>query len=775
MLEDTSFAIRPIDQLDEKEVWQPLGDVQKIEEKKQIFAFTCENASGKIHFYRDDIVRVTLDPFDGKYVSVSPAVVATPKKVDVHVQEKEDGWELRTKQLTVVIERRPFRLAIYDNEGILLVRDEQPVCFEAKGRMRCVHALAPTDVVYGLGEKTGVLNKRGSVWTMWNTDVYAPYNLETDPLYESHPYMMVLKNGHTHGIFFDHTYKTTFDLRHESFYTFTSDGGSLDYYVFAGPHPKDVLGQYTHLVGRMPLPPKWALGYHQSRYSYETEQEVRELIDTFRAKRIPLDAVYLDIHYMDEYRVFTFDKKRFPRPESLVQYAKEQGVHIVPIVDPGVKVDAEYETYRDGVQKDYFCKYADGTLYKGDVWPGTSVFPDFLKKKVRKWWGEQHTFYTDIGIEGIWNDMNEPSVFNETKTIDEQVVHDGWKTHRQVHNIYGMMMTEATYNGLKKQLKGKRPFVLTRAGFSGIHRYAAVWTGDNRSFWEHLELSLPMCLNLGLSAVAFCGADVGGFAHDANGELLVRWTQVGAFFPYFRNHCAIGFARQEPWAFGETYEKMVKRYIELRYEWLPHLYTLCFEAYQTGVPMMRPLMLEYPDDAETWNISDQFMVGNEVMIAPIMRPHTFHRLVYFPKGRWIDYWTKEKFEGGRRYIVEAPLDRLPIFVKEGAMVAHAEAKPSTMIVDEQLTLYVYTMKKGTSTYTIYDDDGETFAYEKGEYVRMHIRATFSDDAVHFEIEREGAYKPPWQLRVAFVGDVPSTIVVNGERCIIDEATNTLVL
>lgn len=775
MLEETSFAIRPTNGTNEIDVWQSVGDVQKIEEKKQIVSFTCERASGKIHFYRDDIVRITIDPFAQKYASVSPAVVAAPEKVTMHVQEVENGWELKTNALTVVIERRPFRITVYDREGKVLVRDVEPVRFQAKGRIRCAHALAPTDVVYGLGEKTGVLNKRGATWKMWNTDVYAPHNLETDPLYQSHPYMMVLKDGHAHGVFFDHTYETTFDLRHESFYTFTSEGGALDYYVFAGPHPKDVLTQYTHLVGRMPLPPKWALGYHQSRYSYETEQEVRELIDTFRKKHIPLDAVYLDIHYMDEYRVFTFDQNRFPHPKSLVQYASEQGVRIVPIVDPGVKVDAEYDTYRDGVQKDYFCKYADGTLFKGDVWPGTSVFPDFLKKKVRKWWGEQHAFYTSIGIEGIWNDMNEPSVFNETKTMDDQVVHDGWKTHRQVHNIYGMMMTEATYNGLKKQLKGKRPFVLTRAGFSGIHRYAAVWTGDNRSFWEHLELSLPMCLNLGLSAVAFCGADVGGFAHDAHGELLVRWTQVGAFFPYFRNHCAIGFARQEPWAFGETYEQMVKRYIELRYEWLPHLYTLCFEAYQTGVPMMRPLMLEYSDDAETWNISDQFMVGNEVMIAPVMRPHTFHRLVYFPKGRWIDYWTKEKFEGGRRYIVEAPLDRLPIFVKEGAMIARAEAKQSTSIADEQLTLYVYTMEEGTSSYTLYDDDGTTFAYEKGEYVNMHIRATFSDDAVHFEIEREGAYKPPWQLRVAFVGDVPSTIVVNGERCIIDEATNTFVL
>ncbi len=282
-----------------------------------------------------------------------------------------------------------------------------------------------------------------------------------------------------------------------------------------------------------------------------------------------------------------------------------------------------------------------------------------------------------------------------------------------------------------------------------------------------------MCLNLGMSAVAFCGADVGGFAHDTNGELLVRWTQVGAFFPYFRNHCAIGFARQEPWAFGETYEQIIKRYIELRYEWLPHLYTLCFEANQTGVPMMRPLMMEYPNDEETWNISDQFMVGEQVMVAPIVRPYTKHRIVYFPEGRWIDYWTKERFEGGRRYIVEAPLDRLPIYVKEGAMIAHAKAKLSTSTVDEQLTLYVYTMKEGTSTYTLYDDDGTTFAYEKGEYVHMHIRATFLDDTVYFEVETEGAYEPTWQLRVVFVGDVPSTVVVNGEQRAIEEASIVL--
>ncbi|MGX1900503.1 glycoside hydrolase family 31 protein [Thermolongibacillus altinsuensis] len=779
MLEDTSFAIRPLEKNEEQEGFQSFGNVQNGTERKQYFSFTCERGSGKICFYRDDVVRIVLNPFGEASMSSSPAVVKTPEKVEMHVEETEKEWVLETKKLKVIVHRAPFLVSIYDQQGNALVRDAKPALFDHKGKIACFHEMTEVDHIYGLGEKTGFLNKRGGKWTMWNTDVYAPHNPETDPLYQAHPYFMVLRNGRAHGVFFDNTFKTTFDFRSNSVYSFAADGGQLDYYVFAGPHPKDVLEQYTDLTGRMPLPPKWAIGYHQSRYSYETEQEVRELANTFIEKGIPLDAIYLDIHYMDEYRVFTFDRRRFPNPKEMIGELKEAGIRVVPIVDPGVKVDAEYAIYREGVERQYFCKYIEGNVYFGEVWPGKSSFPDFINKKVRKWWGEKHSFYTDLGIEGIWNDMNEPSVFNETKTMDEQVVHDDdgkLKTHRELHNIYGLMMCEATYKGMKKLLNGKRPFLLTRSGFSGIQRYAAVWTGDNRSFWEHLELSLPMCMNLGLSGVAFCGADVGGFAHDSNGELLARWTQVGAFIPYFRNHCAIGFARQEPWAFGEQYEPIIKQYIELRYQWLPHLYSLFAEAHQTGTPVMRPLLMEYPNDERTWNISDQFMIGHNVIIAPILRPNTTHRVVYLPKGTWVDYWSGEVLEGEKYHLIEAPLEKLPIYIKQGSMIVLGEPKRSTAIPDERLTLHVYKLNEGEATYTIYDDDGLTFAYEKGEYVRQHVHAIFKADEIHLQMETEGTYRPTWKLHVAVWGANEQTkVMINGKQASFDEKTNTFII
>jgi alpha-glucosidase len=768
MLEDTSFSIHPEhENMVELGDYKDIGNFIHVEHNENVSLFVCESATVKIRFYRDDIVRIVMNPFSDATLKTSVAVVKEPEKVDITIEETELDITLASSKLKLVVQKSPFRISVYDVNGRLLVRDSQKgMAFKHTGEVICYKEMDEHDHFYGLGEKTGFLDKRGDKLTMWNTDVYAPHNPETDPLYQSHPYFMTLRNGKAHGIFFDNTFKTVFDFQTEqNVYSFSAEGGQLDYYVLAGPTPKDVLEQYTNLTGRMPLPPKWALGYHQSRYSYETEQEVREIAKTFLEKGIPLDVIYLDIHYMNGYRVFTFDRDRFPNPAKLVKDLKEAGIRIVPIVDPGVKEDPEYEIYQEGIRHDYFCKYIEGNIYFGEVWPGKSAFPDFTSEKVRKWWGEKHQFYSDLGIEGIWNDMNEPAVFNETKTMDVKVMHENDgnpKAHRELHNIYGLMMGEATYKGMKKLLRGKRPFLLTRSGFSGIHRYAAVWTGDNRSFWEHLQMSLPMCMNLGLSGVAFCGVDVGGFAHDANGELLTRWTQVGAFIPYFRNHCAIDFCRQEPWAFGEKYEKIIKKYIELRYQWLPHLYTLFAETHKTGLPVMRPLLMEYPEDETTYNLSDQFMIGDNVIIAPIMTPNTTHRVLYLPKGNWTDYWTDEVLEGGKHHLISADLDTLPIYVKQGTMIALGEVKQSTEVPDQTLTVHLYRTEDGKASYTLYDDDGQTFAYEKGEYICKHIHVEFEQERVNISVTNEGKYEPNWNLEfVIHHSSEQLQIVLNG--------------
>ncbi|MDE3838182.1 alpha-glucosidase [Bacillus methanolicus] len=750
MLEDTSFAIHPGQKKQMQDSnYKDIGNVLEVEKAHNGAAVKTESGTLLIKFYRDDIVRFVFNPYGETTLQSSPALITEGEKKAVSVYEKNGQILLSSAKLLIYLDKSPLRVTVADQDGRLLVKEgAKGMGYKDSKEVICFKEMDPEDHFYGFGEKTGFLDKRGEKMTMWNSDVYAPHNPETDSLYQSIPYFMTLRNGFAHGIFFDNTFKTTFDFRsEETNYTFSAEGGQIDYYVMAGPTPKDVLEQYTYLTGRMPIPPKWAIGYHQSRYSYETEQEVRELANTFIEKGIPLDVIYLDIHYMDGYRVFTFDKERFPNPKQLIEDLKAQGIRIVPIVDPGVKEDPEYYIYQEGIRGDHFCKYIEGTIYFGDVWPGNSAFPDFTSSKVRRWWGEKHKFYSDLGIEGIWNDMNEPAVFNETKTMDVKVMHDNDgdpRTHRELHNIYGLLMGEATYSGMKEQLNGKRPFLLTRAGYSGVQRYAAVWTGDNRSFWEHLQMSIPMVMNLGLSGIPFAGADVGGFAHDSNGELLARWTQVGAFIPYFRNHSALGFSRQEPWSFGEKYEKVIKKYIQLRYQWLPHFYSLFVEAHYTGTPVMRPLMMEYPKDENTYNLSDQFMVGDNVIIAPIMQPTVQHRAVYLPEGNWVDYWTEEVYKGGKHHLVNADLNKLPIFVKQGSILVHGPVKRSTEIKDEKLTLHLYYGENTASSFKLYDDDGSTFEYEQGSYLLKTFFVKCEKDQISLTFSDEGSFKPEWK-------------------------------
>ncbi|MEH7884475.1 glycoside hydrolase family 31 protein [Bacillus sp. JJ1609] len=778
MLEDTSFAIRPDQGMnEEKNPFQDIGNAKNIRKTGNGIKISADNGELAVVFYRDDIIRFVFQPLKEVMLDSSPALVLAPENSEVKLNDEKNAFILEAPKLTVLITKTPIRITVMDSQRrILFQQKEKGIGFKPTGEVICHSTRNHEDHFYGLGEKTGYLDKRGEKLTMWNTDVYAPHNPETDALYQSHPYFMVLRNGAAQGIHFDNTFKSTFDFRSEAdVYSFGAEGGKVDFYVMAGPGPKDVLEQYTALTGRAPIPPKWAIGYHQSRYSYESEQEVRELAAIFKEKKIPLDAVYLDIHYMNEYRVFTFDRERFPEPENLVSDLKEQGIRIIPIVDPGVKEDPEYPIYQEGIYGDHFCKYIEGSLYFGDVWPGNSAFPDFTSSKAREWWGEKHKYYTDLGIEGIWNDMNEPSVFNESKTMDLKVMHknDGNpKTHRELHNVYGLLMGEATYDGMKKQLGGKRPFLLTRAGFSGVQRYAAVWTGDNRSFWEHLQLSIPMVMNLGLSGIPFAGPDVGGFAHDSNGELLARWSQVGAFTPYFRNHSAIGTLRQEPWSFGEKYEQIIKKYIELRYQWLPQLYTLFAEAWQKGVPVMRPLMLEYPEDQNTFNLSDQFMLGNNIIVAPIMQPSAEHRAVYLPEGEWVDYWTDEVYVGGSHHLVHAPLEVLPIFIKKGTVIALGEVRHSTAAADSKRILHYYYQPDSTSTFKMYDDDGTTFAYESGEYCLKTFEIKAMNSEISLKILTEGRYEPEWQEVDIILHDAPelTTVDVNGEMKNVEKNT-----
>ncbi|SHG47370.1 glycoside hydrolase family 31 protein [Ornithinibacillus halophilus] len=772
MLEDTSFAIHPGMEHESKAiVYRDVGNLI-AEDLTDNYQFTCENGNIVIQFYTDSIVRITMNQHNEPKLKHSKTVMVDKKDINVDVSNKENQIILTTKQLQLIIQKFPFRVDIFDNHGNeILAETDRGMAFRENGEIIAFKKMHETDHFYGFGEKTGHLDKRGEKMEMWNSDVYAPHNPETDPLYESIPYFMTLRNGKAHGVFFDNTYRSKFDMKsNPDYYTFSAEGGQLDYYVMAGPEPKDVLEQYTYLTGRIPLPSKWSLGYHQSRYSYETEAEVRELAQNFIDKEIPIDVIHLDIHYMNGYRVFTFDKEHFPNPEQLIKDLREMGIRIVPIVDPGVKKDSEYAIYQEGVNQDLFCKYIEGQTYFGEVWPGISAFPDFTDEKARNWWGKKHAFYTNMGIEGIWNDMNEPSVFNETKTMDVEVMHrnDGEPTtHRELHNVYGLLMGKATYEGMKKQLNGKRPFLLTRAGFAGVQRYATVWTGDNRSFWEHLQMSLPMVMNLGISGVAFTGPDVGGFAHDTNAELLTRWTQVGAFTPFFRNHCAIGFRYQEPWQFGEKYESIMKKYIQMRYEWMPQLYSLFYEASERGLPVMRPLFMEFPEDEKTYNLNDQFMLGDNVILAPILQPSVTDRAVYLPKGNWVELVTGKVYEGENTHLIHAELEDLPIFVKQGSAIIKGEWISNKEKTPKHVSMDIYAGYSGENyQFTYYDDDGETFDYENGSYLKLDIEVISNKDKLVVNvINKKGDFKPRYQeidINVIGLSD-GQEVVVNGQN------------
>ncbi|MFX3636608.1 MAG: TIM-barrel domain-containing protein [Candidatus Pristimantibacillus sp.] len=768
-----SEAIHPdkIGVVEEQALWKGIGSFKSLEQQGEAYICRGDKGNAAIVFLTDEVFRIKI--FHGTQVDLSttPGVLTQSGTAAVKVEEQDDQIIFITSSLQLKLDKSSFSFSIEDHEGNLIAR-QNPVSWNARGELNATYEMPVESHFYGLGEKTGFLDKRGERYTNWNTDVYAPHVPEIEALYESIPLLIHTLGERSYGLFLDNPGKTEFDMRsQETTFSIACATGAYDIYFINGPRMKDVVSRYTDLTGRMELPPKWAIGYHQSRYSYMNQQEVLELARNFRAKQIPCDVIYLDIHYMDEYRVFTFDPIRFPEPEAMMAELKSLGIRIVPIVDPGVKKDAKYSVYQEGVRENHFVKKLEGDIFFGEVWPGVSAFPDFTEDRTSEWWGEKHRFYTELGIQGIWNDMNEPALFNESKTMDLDAMHGNNGnplTHEELHNLYGMMMSKATYEGLSGLLDGQRPFVLTRAGYAGIQRYAAVWTGDNRSFWEHMALAMPMVLNMGLSGIPFAGPDIGGFAHSASGELLVRWTQMGAFFPYCRNHSAIGTVRQEPWSFGDKTEEIVREYIGLRYRLMPHLYNLFQDAATTGLPIMRPLLLEYPSDPNVTNLCDQFLLGEDILIAPVYRPDTNHRSVYLPAGTWIDYWTGEAHEGGRHILAHAPLEVMPIYMRAGSIIAEGPLKQSADEVnDEFVTFHIYGAAASAgfeAGYKLYEDDGVSFDYRQGAYSELAVSVTGNQQSVElsWNYKSDSGFKPERkQLRFSFRRPSFTAIDVDG--------------
>jgi alpha-glucosidase len=676
----------------------------------------------------------------------------------------------------------PCRIAFFDAAGEPLDEDD-PVrgMAHAGPEVRVWKRLRDDEVVYGFGEKNGRLDKRGWSlggyhYTMWNTDTYA-YDSSTDPMYVAVPFFIVMRNGRAHGIFLDNAFRSAFDVGREgrSLLSFGAEGGELDYYFIQGPHPKDVVARYTALTGRIPLPPRWALGFHQCRWSYFPESRVRLLASTFREKRVPADVLWLDIDYQRDFKPFTWDRERFPEPGKMIADLRAQGFRVVTIVDPHPTKEPGYPVYDEGIAGGHFVRNPDGSIFEGPVWPsnaarnaGNSVFPDFTRAATREWWGALYREFLDLGVAGIWNDMNEPAVWIRpagTMSLDVRHDNDGLPTdHREVHNVYGMLMSRATFEGLSRLRPDARPFVLTRSSFAGGQRYAAVWPGDNTADWTALRQSLPTLMGLGLSGFAFVGADIGGFAHDASAELYTRWIQASIFSPFMRAHTEAAAADKEPWSYGARHEAVNRRAIELRYELLPEIYDIMEEASRTGVPAMRSMFLEYPEDRETWSRDDQLFFGPDLLVAPVLREGVVSREVYLPSGEWFDFWTGAPAAGGRTLRVPVTIDSLPIYVRAGAFVFRQPVVQHTgQMVGQPLFVHVYPAAASEASF--YEDDGETMAYRHGESARRRFAQRRDARSVTVDAGAvEGAYRPAARdLVFTVVGEeAASRVLVDGQ-------------
>jgi alpha-glucosidase len=753
-------------------VLQPIGNVVSYDRTENAIRFVCsDNSQVQLTILAPDLIRVRTAfgkriPARDHSWAIAKDNWTTPRWT---VNNLPGGVLITTDELEVVVLNSPLLIEFRDARTHQPINsDERPMAYDPKSALAGMmfdpkagtfvaasKKLGFDEHFYGLGEKAARLDKRRGYFVNWNSDTPG-YTEGKDPIYQTIPFYIGLQRGAAYGIFFDNSYRSYFDFGRSSQQRawFGAEGGELNYYFFYGPSIKKILGRYADLTGYMPMPPMWALGNQQSRWSYYPDTMVEEVARQYRERDLPLDVIHLDIDYMLGYRVFTFDRARFPNPKTLSDKLARQGIKLVTIVDPGVKhmppnsgPDSRYFVFDQGMEKNYFQRRSNGELFVPRVWPGESVFVDYTLPEARRWWGDLHRVYTDNGIAGIWNDMNEPSDFVDQtgkNQIDVVSYDEGEKsTHAKNRNTFALLMSRATYEGLERLRPDQRPYVITRAAYAGIQRYATMWTGDTNSTWEALALNIPMFTTLGLSGEPFVGSDVGGFIGRGNGELLVRSYQVSFLAPFCRNHKVIDGYDQEPWRFGKHYEDIIRKYLKLRYELLPFLYTTLEEAHRTGVPLFRPLLLNYQNDSSTYNLDDQFMIGEDLLVAPILKPDVTRRLVYLPAGTWYDYWTNKKHTGGTTISVEAPLETVPMFVRAGAMIPTA---PPRNYVGEKpgdpITFNIYPDDQGGASGELYEDDGTSPAYKRGVFLRTQVSARHDGRGFAISVDgTEGQYNP----------------------------------
>lgn len=703
---------------------EQLGNLDSVQKTDHGVLLRTSDAWAELSVYGPDIVRVRISKG-----AISPdfsyAVTGGPEGDFSRMVETDSTYQLFTDSVEVVVYRDPLRIQFYTRKGQLLSGDDPALGVSWLGHeVTSYRQLFPTEKFIGLGEKTGDLNRRGSHYVDWNTDAYG-YSLNQDPIYSTMPFYIGIHDSLAYGIFFDNTYKSFFDFgasTNDQFYFFGADDGEMNYYFFGASGIRGILRDYTHLTGRVSMPPIWSLGYQQCRYSYMSSHELLDIARTFRHEQIPCDVLYCDIDYMDHYKVFTWNPTTFPDPLALTDTLRGLGFHLVTIIDPGIKVEPGYAPYDEGIGKKLFARYPDGTFYTGSVWAGPSHFPDFTRADARQWWGKNFSTLTSKGVTGFWNDMNEPSAWGQDIP---DLIEFGDSAHpatmEAVRAIYGMQMARSTFEGVKALMKGQRPFVLDRAAYPGIQRYSAMWTGDNNSTDDHMLLGFRLINSIGLAGEPFVGTDVGGFTGNPTPALMVRWMSLGVYSPLFRNHTAKGNTYHEPWRWGKENEDLMRTSIEQRYRLLPYLYSTFYQASLSGLPVNRSLAIDYPysDSIYSLKYQNEFLFGDAILVAPVASDQDSAE-VFFPKCGWYRMSTGDYFKGGHAFWVAAPLNDLPVFVREGSIIPMQHPVQNTSEPGDSV-LEIHIWKGPDSTdFLYYEDDGSSYSYQQGVYYKRRI-------------------------------------------------------
>lgn len=685
-----------------------------------------------------------------KSYGVSPDFLSEP--VAVKNAEDVDSVELMTEKLIIRIRKSDLSLSFAAAEdGTLLSEDRGRLEHHADAwsgdhMQRLRKGIKWNELFFGMGDKPCRGNLRGRKFEFWGADHYA-FHDNSDPLYKNIPFFIGLADQRCYGIFLDNTGRSScdFGIRENDQLVLEVPGGRMNYFFFHESSPLEIIASYTRLTGLPALPPAWALGYQQSRWSYYPESVVRNVVGRMRETRIPCDAIYLDIHHLDGNRVFTWDKERFPDPAGMIGELKDEGIRIISIVNPGIKIEEGNRVWGEGLEKGYYCRRHNGAVLEGKSWSEICHFPDFTRGDVRNWWAG--LLREDVGVNGvsgIWADMNEPSIFpDQTFPADTRHDCDGNPcSHARAHNIYGHCMAKSCREGMLRFGEGKRPFILSRSGYAGMQRFAATWTGDNCSTWEHLGIANAQCQRLASSGISFCGSDVGGFLEYPTPELFCRWMQLGAFHLLFRNHSSGDYGGQEPWVFGQEITDHVRYAVEYRYRLLPYFYTQFYRYSVEGMPILRPLALQCSQEEDTSWRETEFFVGDHLYVVPVLEPQVEECTFYVPSGTWYSLWNDKPLgQHGREETVPVSLENIPVFVRGGAVLPQWPVQQYVGQIEKpDLTLHLWWSENDACESELYEDAGDGEEYRSGDFLLHHFSFASHGNQSVLTCRREGEGK-----------------------------------